>query len=129
MKRLILQVVAGVFGLFAASKFVPMAQVNLLPDSRFFGLELTATWQVFLLLGTVLGLLNFFAKPILNLITFPLRIITLGLFCLVINGGLIWALDVIFKEFSAPLLFPLLWTTLIVWGLDMLLLVFIREKS
>jgi putative membrane protein len=42
----------------------------------------------------VLGLVNAFIKPIAKLLTLPLRILTLGLFTLVVNvalmGGLIW---------------------------------------
>ena len=37
----------------------------------------------------VLGLLNTFLKPILIFLTFPITLITLGLFLLVINAGMI----------------------------------------
>lgn len=39
----------------------------------------------------VLGLLNFFVKPILVLLTLPITIVTLGLFLLVINALMILA--------------------------------------
>lgn len=38
-------------------------------------------------------LLNFFVKPLLNIITLPFRWITLGLFQFIVNAGLIWILD------------------------------------
>ena len=38
----------------------------------------------------VLGLLNAFVKPIIKLLTFPINLITLGLFSLVINAVLFW---------------------------------------
>jgi len=41
----------------------------------------------------VLGLLNFFVKPILVLFTLPITFITLGLFMLVINAILILLCD------------------------------------
>jgi putative membrane protein len=41
----------------------------------------------------VLGLLNFFVKPILLLFTFPLTILTLGLFYFVINAIIILLCD------------------------------------
>ena len=41
----------------------------------------------------VLGLLNFFVKPILKILGLPLTIITLGLFSLVINAAIILIAD------------------------------------
>ena len=121
MKSLLSYMVSGALGIWLATMFVAGVFVAVFPGSNFFGIPLTATWQLFILFGVLLGLLNYFVKPILNLIAFPLRLITLGLFSFVINMAMIWVIDVIFKEFSAPLLFPLFWTTLIVWGLNLLL--------
>lgn len=127
MKNLISNIVGATLGIWLSASFVPGTQVNILPDSNFFGINLTAAWHIFFFLGVILGFLNFFIKPILNAITLPLRIITLGLFGFVINGGLVWILDAIFKEFSAPLLYPLLWTTLIIWGINLVLSLFIKD--
>ncbi|MEK7664283.1 MAG: phage holin family protein [Patescibacteria group bacterium] len=129
MMKLISQILAAVLGLWLAVLFVPEVGIELLPDSSFFGIGLTSVWQIFLFLGIVLGLLNFFIKPVLDLITLPLRIITLGLFSLAINMAMIWVVDVIFKELSAPLIWPLLWTTFIIWGLSTLLSIFVKEKE
>lgn len=129
VKKLLSQIIAAVVGLWLAASFVPGVQLNLLTDSSFFGIGLTAVWQIFLFLGVVLGLLNFFVKPVLNLITLPLRIITLGLFGFVVNMALIWIVDVMFKEFSAPLLYPLLLTTLIIWGLSTTLSIFTQSNN
>ncbi|VAW36979.1 hypothetical protein MNBD_DELTA02-493 [hydrothermal vent metagenome] len=38
----------------------------------------------------VLGFLNIFLKPVMRLASLPLRLLTLGLFSLVINGALLW---------------------------------------
>ncbi|WP_395043959.1 phage holin family protein [Flavobacterium sp.] len=46
-----------------------------------------------LIVAIVLALLNFFVKPILVLFTFPITIITLGLFLLVINAIIILLCD------------------------------------
>ena len=128
LKKLVAQMAGAIIGLWLATTFVQGVELKLLPDSSFFGIGLNATWQVYLLLGIVLGLLNFFIKPVLDLITLPLRIITLGLFGFVISGALIWIVDVVFKEFSAPLLYPLLITTLIIWGLSLVLSIIFKEK-
>ncbi|MBZ1345355.1 MAG: phage holin family protein, partial [Candidatus Nealsonbacteria bacterium] len=78
-------------------------------------------WQSLLLAGLVLGLINFFIKPILKLITLPLRILTLGLFGLIINMAIIWMIDVLFPELIIQGIIPLFWTTLIVWTINFLL--------
>lgn len=41
------------------------------------------------IVAIVLGLLNFFVKPILTLFTLPITVLTLGLFLLVINALII----------------------------------------
>ncbi len=120
MQKLLLGIITATLGLWLASMLVPGVQVALLPNSNVFGFGLTQLWQLFLLLGIVLGLVNFYVKPILDTLTLPLRIITLGLFSFVVNMGLIFTIDYFFREFSAPLLYPLLWTTLIIWALNVI---------
>lgn len=46
-------------------------------------------WQTLALAALVLGILNAFVKPLLALISIPLIIITLGLFLVAINAGLL----------------------------------------
>ena len=43
-----------------------------------------------LIAAVILGLLNFFVKPIISLVTLPINMLTLGLFGIVINGLLLW---------------------------------------
>jgi len=38
----------------------------------------------------VLGLVNFFVRPVMVVLTFPLTVVTLGLFLLVVNGLMLW---------------------------------------
>lgn len=42
-----------------------------------------------LLVAVVLGLLNAFVRPLLILLTLPVTVVTLGLFLLVINAGMV----------------------------------------
>jgi putative membrane protein len=108
MINLIFQIVAGVLSLWLATKFVP-------------GVEFVGEIKYLILAGSVLGLINFFIKPVLKFITLPLRIITFGLFSLVINMAMVWAVDVIFPELIISGIIPLFWTTLIVWGISFFL--------
>jgi len=118
MGKLISQIIAGILGFWLAVSFLPGISLSVLSDSSFFGFPLTAGWQIIILLGFILGLINFFLKPILKLITLPLRILTLGAFSLIINMVLIWLIDLFFQEITIPFFWPLLWTTLIIWLLN-----------
>lgn len=119
MGELIWHIIGGILGIFLATKFVPGVNLKLIPGtSSFLEIEFTAVWQVLILVGAGLGLINFFLKPLLNILTLPLRILTLGLFGLVINMAIIWIVDVLFLELDIQGLFPLFWTTLIVWGVS-----------
>lgn len=120
MQKLLSSVITAVLGLWLASMFVPGVSIVLRADSNVFGFSLTQSWQLFLVLGVTLGLINFYIKPILDTLTLPLKIITLGLFGLVIEMGLIWGVDYLFKEFTAPLFYPLLWTAVIIWALNII---------
>lgn len=79
--------------------------------------------ETILLVGTILGLLLFFVKPILSFITFPLRVITLNVFSLVIVGLLVWLLDTFLpaEKFQIINFYGLVKTTLIVWVSELLL--------
>lgn len=76
--KLILHWVALSIAVWATTKIISDININPL-------------WVV-LIVGACLTLVNMFIKPILNILTLPLNIITLGLFSLVINGAIFWFL-------------------------------------
>lgn len=130
MKRLFSQVVAAIVGLWLATLFVPGVIIRAYPTSNVFGFSLTAQWEVVLVLGIVLGLLNYFLRPLLKSFSLPLEIISIEFLTIIIDMALIWLLDLMFDELSVPLLLPLLYTTLIIWGLNIILgLTLIRNKK
>ena len=47
-------------------------------------------WKAILLVAVIFGLVNAFIKPLVSLITCLFRVITLGLFTLVINIGMLY---------------------------------------
>jgi len=107
VKKLLGQVVTGTLGIWLASRFIP-------------DVEFSGSWQNLIIAGIVLGLINFFIKPILKSITLPLRIVSLGLFSLVINMGMIWLIDILFAELTILGIVPLFWTSLVIWGLSLI---------
>ena len=58
------------------------------------------TFTTALTVAVVLGLLNFFVKPILVLFTLPITIFTLGLFYLVVNAIIILLCDKLVDGFD-----------------------------
>ena len=120
MRKLLSQIVSATLGLWLATLFAGVV-VRVYPESNFFGIPLTAQWEIFLVLGIALGLLNYFLRPLLKTLALPLEIITLGLFTLVIDMALLWFLDFVFAELYIPLFLPLFETTLIIWIINLIL--------
>lgn len=58
-----------------------------------------ATPLAAVVVAVVLGVLNVFLKPILIFLTLPATIITLGLFIMVINAGMVLLADKLVPEF------------------------------
>jgi len=130
VRKILSQIIAATAGLWIATLFMPEIIVRTYPQSNFFGFSLVYQWEIFLLLGAVLGLLNYFLRSLLKLFALPLQIITLGLFTIVINACLIWILDMMFDELSVPLFLPLLYISVIMWGLNIIVgLFFARGKK
>jgi len=121
VQKLFWHIVGGILGIFLAVRFVPGVSLKVLPDSSFLGFRITQFWQILFLVGGILGLINFFIKPVLDKITWPLKILTLGLFSLILNMVIIKFLDILFLEFQILGLIPLFWTTVIVWLINFFL--------
>jgi putative membrane protein len=65
------------------------------------GIHLSGTtWVTALAVGLVLGLINAFVKPVLDILTIPINLITLGLFGLVLNALLFWATTYVVPAFT-----------------------------
>ncbi len=77
MLRALLQIVLNGVAVFVAAYFVP-------------GIHYTGGLLYLLLVGLVIGLINLIVKPIVSFFSFPLIVLTLGLFYLVINGLMLY---------------------------------------
>jgi putative membrane protein len=108
MSKLIAQIIAGIFTLRLAHLF--------LPGVLFEG-DLTAL----IVAGLFLGLLNFFIKPVLKLLTLPLQILTLGLFSFIINIVIVYLLDLAFYELIFNGFWPMASFVVLLWLINLLL--------
>ncbi len=64
--------------------------------------------------GFILGMINFFVKPILKLISAPLILFTLGLFTIVINIAILLLLDYFMAELEISGFLAAFWATIVI---------------
>jgi putative membrane protein len=57
-------------------------------------------YQTALIVAVVLGVVNFFVKPIVTALTLPITLITLGLFMFVVNALMVLLVDYLIPGFS-----------------------------
>ena len=79
------------------------------------GIDLGQKLSSLIWLALIFGLVNAILGPIVKLFTFPLLILTLGLFSLVINSFLFWLTSVIGQGFGIGLHIdaPIFWNALL----------------
>ena len=121
MKKLIFQILASILGIYLASQYISGVQIKVIPGaSEIFGFKINALWQIIIILGIILGLANFFIKPILKIVTLPLHFLTLGFSSILINLGIVWLVSLAFEELIFLGFLPLFWTTLLISALNLL---------
>jgi putative membrane protein len=62
------------------------------------GVTYSGTWLPLLGVAVVFGVINAFIRPVLKVLTFPIIIVTLGIFSLVVNGLMLWLTSSISRE-------------------------------
>jgi len=77
----------------------------------------------------IFSLINFFLKPVLKILMGPLLILSLGLFSLIINMGLLWLLDYLVKEITITGISTYFWATLIISLVNLFVNLTIRADS
>ena len=92
MIRFIVQAVVTAIGLWLAAQFVP-------------GVGFSDTTSL-VLAAVLLGIANAVVRPILVVLTFPITVITLGLFLLVVNAATIGLVAVLLDGFVVDGLWP-----------------------
>ncbi len=63
------------------------------------GIDVSGFYYAFLA-ALAIGAVNLFIKPLISLITLPVNVLTLGLFGLLVNGGLLWLVAYYLPGFS-----------------------------
>ena len=92
MLRFIIQALVTALGLWLASRLVP-------------GVAFSDTGSL-VLAAVLLGIANAVVRPILVVLTFPITVLTLGLFLLVVNAATIGLVAVLLDGFAVQGLWP-----------------------
>ena len=83
--------------------------------------------------GAILGLINATIKPIVQLLSLPLTILTLGVFALVVNGLLFWLVSAISSGLGAPFhvdgFWAGFWGALVVSVVSFLLSIVVKDRG
>ena len=101
MLSFIIRVIGNAVALYVAFLIVP-------------GFVVSGFWEQYLIAGLVLALLNMIVRPILKIISFPLILLTLGLFTFIINILILWILDYLVLFVTIEGFIALVWATIIV---------------
>lgn len=107
MSILIGHILIGILGFWISEQFIT-------------GVVISGGIKFVAIAGLIFGILNFFVKPVLDFLSFPLKVLTFGLFSLILNMLMVWVVDVLLLELSIEGLNPLFWTTIVLWGLSFL---------
>jgi putative membrane protein len=79
--------------------------------------------------GLLLGLINAIVRPILVVVTFPITLLTLGLFLLVLNAFCLWLVSVFVSGFHVGGFWPAFWGALLVSVVSWILTALISDSG
>ncbi len=96
MVRFLIRVVVNAFALWVASWFLPGIRINstAVADAAANagagkGSDTVGIVLAYLFIGLIFGLVNALVRPIIEMLALPVTCLTLGLFALVINAGML----------------------------------------
>jgi len=82
---LLVKVLVNAVGVYVAVLVVPQIKFPAADDL----LKLQGDWWQMIVVAVILALINSYLKPILKLLSFPITLLTMGLFALILNAVLL----------------------------------------
>jgi len=116
MLRFIVRILGNSLAISLAAFFVP-------------NFSFPRDWKLLLLAGLILAVFNAVLKPLLKLISAPLMILSLGLFSLVINAGLLWLLSLFLPQLQIHGFWAYFWGTIIVSLVNWIVSALTKKKT
>jgi len=77
------------------------------------GIEIEGTWNFFIA-AILLGVVNILIRPIAVILTLPISVVTLGIFLLIINAGMLSLVAYMMDDFAIAGFFSALFGSLII---------------
>ena len=102
--------------------------VSIFIVASIFNLIYIENLRVLILAALVLGILNVFLRPFLLLLTLPINIFSLGLFTLVINAFLLYAVSGLVSGFEITSFWKAFWAALLISIVNALINFLIHRK-
>ncbi len=120
MNRLVIRLVINGAALWAATRLVP-------------GISVDTRVETLALVALIFGVVNALIRPVLKVLTCPLRVITLGGIMWVINALMLWLTSVVAGRmgiaFQVEGVLSALLGSLVVSGVSIVLSVFLRDDE
>lgn len=123
MIRWILDWIILTFSITVASYFLPFIYIS--------GGTIWDKFKIAFLAGLLLGLFNLLVKPIIKVFSLPINILTLGLFNIIINAGMLWIVDMILSGLKVNGFWGYMWSSLVISIISIVIskIVFFRSKK
>lgn len=99
--KLVIHVATNALAIFIATYFIKE-------------ISFTGDWLDYLIVGTIMAAANLIVRPILKIISAPIIFITMGLFSLVINAALLFAVDWFVEKLTISGIMGYIWGSLII---------------
>jgi putative membrane protein len=106
LTELIIQILTNALAIYVAGQLVPGFTVQ----DNSLGVLLTA--------GLVFGMINFFIKPVLKLLSFPFILLSLGLFTIIINIAMLYLLDYLVDSVQISGFWAAFLATIVIGGVN-----------
>ena len=110
------------FSISAASYFLPFIYIS--------GDMVWEKLKTAFIAGLILGLLNLLVRPIIKLFSLPINILTLGLFNIVINAGILWLTDLMIGGLRIEGFWGYVWSSIVISIISIIAskIVFLKRK-
>lgn len=101
MTKFIAQIFVNAVAIFLADYLIP-------------GFDFSGDILTLFIAGLILGLINVILRPILRFISAPFILLSLGLFLIIINIGLLWLLEYLVDELTITGIWSYVWGVMII---------------
>lgn len=101
LTKIIISILSNALAIFLAAKFID-------------GINVDMTLSNLVVAGALLGFVNTFVRPLIKLLSFPIILLTLGIFVVIINIAMLFLVSYLLPGFSIESVWAAFWGVVIV---------------